>query len=177
MEGMVGDCIIFILMVNNVGFSCVIGVIVSEEIVSGFSFIEIDFVDGSFDLVSGIWNIGDIVVGEIVLLIFMVEFNVNGNFCNEVFVFIVNEMDVDFELGNEVDIDGDGEIVDDLDDEDDGDGICIEVFCQVLVMIILQSECNDNGILINLNDDFIIVMIQVDGINVLDSWVVNVWGE
>ncbi|MEL6660735.1 MAG: SdrD B-like domain-containing protein, partial [Bacteroidota bacterium] len=48
--------------------------------------------------------------------------------------------------------------------------------CQVEVTILEQSECNDNGTPTNPNDDFITVIIQVDGVNVSDTWEANVRG-
>jgi uncharacterized repeat protein (TIGR01451 family) len=165
-----GDPVTFTLTLNNAGPSTATGITISEQIPSGFIFNGSTASGGSYDPANGVWTVNSLAAGETVTLNIEVTVAANGEYCNEAFVATANEFDVDSTPGNGVDTDGDGQTEDDPGDEDDGDAVCIEVPCQVILTLVQQTECNDNGTPTDPNDDFINVTILVEGINTSAGW-------
>lgn len=92
-------------------------------------------------------------------------------------MIVVNEDDVDFILDNGVDIDNDGDFEDDFGDEDDGDGVVVDVDCDLIGEVVVVC-CDDNGILFDFIDDIFYVDFSIIGFGVGISvgWIVIVDG-
>ena len=167
-EATAGDPVSFTITIRNAGPSSATGVSVSEVIPSGFIFEGSLASLGSYNPANGIWTVGILATNGTATLTIDVTVAANGDFCNEAFVATANEQDVDSTSGNGADTNGNGE--DDSLDEDDGDVTCIEIPCQVIIAVLDESGCNDNGTPTNPNDDFVNVTLNVTGINVSDTY-------
>src|SRR5690606_36109709 len=86
-----------------------------------------------------------------------------------------NEDDADSTPGNGVDTDGDGNVADDPGDEDDGDGVIIDVNCQISAQV-SNIVCSDNGTRSNSNDDTYTFSLLVSGFGAGSGWVDNANG-
>ncbi|OQY42126.1 MAG: hypothetical protein B6242_16510, partial [Anaerolineaceae bacterium 4572_78] len=87
----VGDQIIFTLVVNNNGPSDASGVVVTEHLPSGYTYVS-DDANGDFDPSSGLWTIGDLVNGASEVLNITVIVNASGDYTNTASV-TANEID------------------------------------------------------------------------------------
>jgi uncharacterized repeat protein (TIGR01451 family) len=130
----VGDNVTFTITVFNQGPSDATGVIVEDQLPSGFDFISAS--SGAYSNTTGEWNIGDLAAGASATLTITVEVLGNTDWCNEAQVIAANEDDIDSTPGNGVDTDGDGIIQNDAGDEDDGDGRCVAPVPQVDISLV-----------------------------------------
>ena len=116
----VGDDITFTLELTNQGPSDATGVVVTDQLPSGFTFVSSN---GNYNSATGAWNVGDLAVGQTVYLDITVNVLASGDWVNLAEVTAANEDDIDSTPNNGVDTDGDGIVQDDPQDEDDGDGL------------------------------------------------------
>ncbi|MDZ4682322.1 MAG: SdrD B-like domain-containing protein [Saprospiraceae bacterium] len=119
----VGEVINFTVSVFNRGPSTATGVIVTDQLPSGYNYVS--HAGGSYNPVNGQWNIGTLAVNQTVTLTIAVSVNATGVFLNLAEVTNANEDDIDSTPDNGVDTDGDMQYIDDSGDEDDGDGAII----------------------------------------------------
>ena len=160
-----GDQIVFTVEVNNNGPSNATGVVVNDLLQSGFTYV--NHIGGDYDPVSGIWNIGDLAVGETVALDMIVTVNETGSYDNCAEIVAANEDDIDSTPGNGIDTDGDGETIDDDGDEDDGDCEEVAVECNV-VATLLSVDCVINDPF-DPNDDSFTFTFTVTGSGIGNS--------
>ncbi|MCG8326227.1 MAG: T9SS type A sorting domain-containing protein [Chitinophagales bacterium] len=118
-----GSDITFTLELTNQGPNNATGVVVTDQLPAGFTFVS---TTGSYDNVSGEWTVGNLAVGETVTVDITVTVNEDGPYVNLAEVTAANEDDIDSTPNNGVDTDGDTVVDDDPDDEDDGDGVTVE---------------------------------------------------
>ncbi len=119
----VGQIITFTIMVRNDGPETTLGVDILAKLPAGYEFVGAEATgEGSYDAVSGIWSAGGIGFGatDRLRLQARVIRTTDLHFLAE--VVSSESMDPDSIPNNGVDTDGDGNTVDDPDDEDDGDG-------------------------------------------------------
>jgi uncharacterized repeat protein (TIGR01451 family) len=114
----VGQNVTFTVVVSNQGPSDASGVVVTDQLPSGYTFVS---ATGNYDDITGEWTIGDLAVGASATLTITATVNASGNYLNEAEVTMANEQDIDSTPDNGVDTDGDGDKTDDPGDEDDGD--------------------------------------------------------
>jgi len=121
-----GDQVIFSVQVSNSGPQNATGLTVLDQLPSCYTYLSDN--QGTYDPVSGIWDIGTLPVGQTVLLQIFATINCDTDITNVAEVYTQNETDTDSTPGNGADTDGDGDIgpsdpdgSQDPDDEDDGD--------------------------------------------------------
>ena len=164
----VGDQITFTITVANQGPSPATGVLVEDQLPSGFTYSTHS--GGAYNPGNGIWTIGTLAAGQSVTLTITVTVNPNGDYVNLAQVVDANENDIDSNVDNGVDTDGDGNVQDDPGDEDDGDGVVIDVLCEIMVQV-SNIVCNDNGTRSNPNDDTYTFSVLVTGTGTGSGWV------
>jgi len=89
-----GDEITFTITVTNHGPADATGVVVNDQILSGFSYDSHSATDGTFDPVTGMWTIGDLDLNDSATLDITVTVNSDGDYRNMVSVS-ANEFDID----------------------------------------------------------------------------------
>ena len=97
----VGDTITFTLTVTNDGLSDATGVVVSDVLPSGFTFVSDDSA-GTYSPATGLWNIGTILGGDIAVLNLTVQVNPTGDYTNIAEVIASIERDPDSTPGNNI---------------------------------------------------------------------------
>ncbi|MBK8705142.1 MAG: DUF11 domain-containing protein [Saprospiraceae bacterium] len=120
----VGQNIVFTIVVTNQGPAPATGVIVTDQIPSGYDYVSHS--GGTYNPATGEWNIGNLGVGQSTTLLITAQVNAAGVYVNLAEVTFANEEDVDSTPDNGVDTDNDGDVSDDDGDEDDGDGVEVE---------------------------------------------------
>ena len=148
--GFVGDIVTFTIVLTNQGPSNATGVVVTDNLPSGFEFVS---TAGDYDPITGEWAVGDLSTGQTVILDIEAEIVSGDNYTNLAEVTDVNEEDLDSTPDNGVDTDGDGNVEDDAGDEDDGDGASVDVIC-IIDGTLLDVRCDDNGTLDESDDLF-----------------------
>ncbi|MCF6213785.1 MAG: gliding motility-associated C-terminal domain-containing protein, partial [Flavobacteriaceae bacterium] len=95
-----GDEIVFEIVVRNDGFSEATGVAVTDLIQSGFSFVSATVTQGTYDEMSGIWNIGSILSGGSTTLRITVSVLGIGDWSNDAAVTAADQQDIDSIVNN-----------------------------------------------------------------------------
>jgi len=145
----VGDQVIFTVEVSNRGPSTATGVVVTDQLPSGYSYFTHSFTQGTgYDAGTGIWLVGTLPAGQSATLTLTATVNATGNYLNLAEVTNANEDDVDSTPDNGVDTDGDGDSIDDDGDEDDGDGATVTPEA----LIDLELEKSVSNVLVNAGD-------------------------
>ncbi|MCW5517435.1 HYR domain-containing protein [Muriicola sp. Z0-33] len=122
----VGDKINFTFTLTNKGPGSATGVTVKSLFPNGYSATGAGVVNGGTYHFAprGEWEFGNpILPGTTATLTLEVIVNPSGDYLHLAEVIALNEFDIDSSPGNGVDTDGDNNVVDDPDDEDDGDGV------------------------------------------------------
>lgn len=117
-----GDTVTFTIEVSNNGPGPATGVRVMDRLPSGYEFVSARTTAGNYEQSSGIWNIGRLGNGISVALTLIAKVQVSGNHLNTAEIIASNMLDADSVPNNGVDTDKDGNVMDDPQDEDDGDG-------------------------------------------------------
>ncbi|MCO6488812.1 MAG: DUF11 domain-containing protein, partial [Phaeodactylibacter sp.] len=156
-----GASVTFTIQLTNQGPSTATGVVVQDLLSGGLTYTSHSG-PGSYNPVTGLWNVGTLPAGQSVSLMIttVVESEVAINLAE---VVQVNEDDADSTPGNGVDTDADGNVQDDPGDEDDGDGVVIEVACDIAAQV-SNVQCDDNGTPSNPNDDTYTFQLLVTGV-------------
>ncbi|WP_293565334.1 T9SS type A sorting domain-containing protein [Phaeodactylibacter sp.] len=123
----IGEEITFTIEVVNQGPSTATGVVVEDKLPSGYIYTGSSADQGDYNENTGLWNIGTLPAGEMVTLLITAEVKFGGNHLNLAEVVDANEDDIDSTPDNGVDTDGDNNVQNDPDDEDDGDGVPVNV--------------------------------------------------
>ena len=123
----IGDMITFTIDVVNQGPDDATGVVVTDQLPSGYTYESHSTADGTYDEITGLWDIGNLTVGSTATLTITATVLGTGNHINLAEVTSMNGTDTDSSVANGVDTDGDGLVEDDPDDEDDGDGVVVSV--------------------------------------------------
>ncbi|MCB9296620.1 MAG: DUF11 domain-containing protein [Lewinellaceae bacterium] len=118
----VGSTVTFTVVLSNQGPSTATGVVVTDQLPGGYTYVSSTASQGTYTSGTGAWNVGTLTAGQSVTLAITATVNVSGSYLNLAEVTAQNEPDVDSTPGNGVDTDGDGDSTDDPGDEDDGDG-------------------------------------------------------
>ncbi|MCB0597952.1 MAG: DUF11 domain-containing protein, partial [Phaeodactylibacter sp.] len=118
----VGSNVAFTVVLTNQGPSTATGVAVADQLPSGYTYVSHTTSQGSYVSSTGAWTVGTLTAGQSVTLTLTATVNATGDYMNLAEVTAQNEPDVDSNPNNGVDTDGDGSVVDDPGDEDDGDG-------------------------------------------------------
>jgi uncharacterized repeat protein (TIGR01451 family) len=113
-------------------------VIVTDQLPSGYTYVT---ASGGYNPLTGQWNVGTLTAGQSKTLTITAEVNASGNYLNLAQVTAQNEDDVDSTPNNGVDTDGDGNVIDDPGDEDDGDAA--EVQPNPLVDLALEKSVDN----------------------------------
>ncbi len=116
----IGDNITFTVTLTNKGPSTATGVIVTDQLPSGYTYVS--HTGGTYNPANGQWNVGTLGLNQTVTLQITVSVNPTGVYLNLAEVTNANEDDIDSTPNNGVDTDGDLDYTDDDGDEDDGDG-------------------------------------------------------
>ncbi len=127
-----GDQVTFTINVQNTGPDDATGVEVTDLLPSGFLYDSHVTMSGTYNSGSGAWNIGTVTVGQTVTLTITATVNGSGDFTNLAEVTNANGQDDDSDVNNGVDTDGDSMVEDDPGDEDDGDGVVVNI-CSLTV--------------------------------------------
>ncbi|MBL4745879.1 MAG: DUF11 domain-containing protein, partial [Flavobacteriaceae bacterium] len=98
----VGKIITFEIRIDNDGPNNATGVQVTDLLPSGFNFTNYSLSSGTYDPLSGLWNIGNINVGDSKILLIDVEVLATGDFTNCAAVTQANETDIDSSPNNNV---------------------------------------------------------------------------
>lgn len=117
-----GQEITFTIRVINGGPDTTLDVEVFSPLPSGYDFLSYDANNGSYNLATGIWNIGGMGFGINAILKITAIAKNTGEHVFLAEVLASDLLDYDSVPNNGVDTDGDGNAFDDPDDEDDGDG-------------------------------------------------------
>ena len=121
----VGSTIIYTITLTNQGPSSGSGVVVTDQLPSGLSFVSSD-AGNDYNSNTGEWAVGTIGIGETLTLNITALVEPDGDYVNLAEVTSANEEDVDSTPGNGVDTNNNGNVSDDPGDEDDGDGAIID---------------------------------------------------
>ncbi|MBX2870912.1 MAG: DUF11 domain-containing protein [Saprospiraceae bacterium] len=173
-----GEEVTFTVELTNQGPSTANGVEVTDQLEDGFIYLSHNASVGTYDPISGEWEVGTLLAGETVTLDIRVEVNVAGNYFNLAEVTDADEEDSDSTPGNGVDTDGDGDFTDDFGDEDDGDGVIVDVDCDMIGNV-ANIYCDDSGTPLDPDDDvfFVEVVAQGFGTGTSPGWRAEVDGE
>jgi uncharacterized repeat protein (TIGR01451 family) len=119
----IGQTVTFTVEVTNNGPSMARGVLVMDKLPAGYRFVSADPGLGTtYNYASGVWTIGSLGNGVSTVLSINAEVITTLNLTNLAEVMKSDLLDHDSVPNNGVDTDGDGNVIDDPDDEDDGDG-------------------------------------------------------
>ena len=118
----IGEVVTFTIRVQNNGPRNSLNVDVLDRLPSGFEFVNATATMGGYDQVSGIWSMGPIGVGVTGTLRIEARVKIGGDYLNLAEIIASEQMDPNSIPNNGVDTDKDGNVVDDPQDEDDGDG-------------------------------------------------------
>jgi uncharacterized repeat protein (TIGR01451 family) len=123
----VGEVVTFEIEVVNQGPSTATGVVVEDQLPSGYIYASSSTDQGSYNSNTGIWTIGTLPVDATVTLFIDAEVQFGGEHLNIAEVTEANEDDIDSVPDNGADTDGDSNVQNDSGDEDDGDGVPVKV--------------------------------------------------
>ncbi|MCB0598733.1 MAG: DUF11 domain-containing protein, partial [Phaeodactylibacter sp.] len=139
----VGSNVAFTVTLTNQGPSTATGVAVTDQLPSGYAYAGFAASQGTYNNGTGAWNVGTLAAGGSATLTITATVNATGDYMNLAEVTAQNEPDVDSAPNNGVDTDGDGSVVDDPGDEDDGDGQ--DVAPNALVDLELEKSVNNTA--------------------------------
>lgn len=122
----IGAVLNFTIEISNKGPGNANNMEVLANLPVGYTFIDATVTSGTYDNLSGVWLIKQLASGENTLLRVSARLLNYESSLYLAEIMICDEEDPDSSYGNGVDTDGDGNVVDDPDDEDDGDGQNIE---------------------------------------------------
>ncbi|WP_457618188.1 T9SS type B sorting domain-containing protein, partial [Lutibacter sp.] len=103
----VGDIITFEIRVDNEGPTEATGVQVTDIIPSGYDFVNYSSSIGTYNPITGIWDIGFIEIGNTAVLLIDVVVLDNGDYINCAEITRANETDLDSTPGNGLEIEDD----------------------------------------------------------------------
>ena len=118
----IGETVVFTILLTNDGPDMATGITVRDQLPSGFELLEANSTLGVFAPATGIWTLGGIPANGNAQLTLRTKVTDGGNYLNLAEVTASGLLDYDSTPGNGVDTDGDGAVMDDPNDEDDGDG-------------------------------------------------------
>ena len=118
----IGATVTFTIAVTNHGPDPTRGVQVLDRLPEGYEFTSARTTAGIYDPSNGIWNIDRLSVNSNVILTIIAKVKRETDLTNLAEVIASDEIDYDSPHNNGVDTDQDGNVVDDPQDEDDGDG-------------------------------------------------------
>lgn len=95
----VGSTVTFSLILTNDGLSDATGVVVSDDLPSGYTYVSDDS-GGTYSSANGLWNVGTIANGSSVALNIATQVNASGNYTNTAEVIAVIQSDPDSTPGN-----------------------------------------------------------------------------
>jgi len=116
------EIVTFTIEVSNDGPESTTGVQVSDRLPAGYEFVSARTTAGIYDQSRGIWNIDRLGNGNRVVLTIIAKVKRAIDLMNLAEIISNDLLDYDSVANNGVDTDRDGNIVDDVQDEDDGDG-------------------------------------------------------
>jgi uncharacterized repeat protein (TIGR01451 family) len=97
----VGSNVVFTLVVTNNGPGNATGVIVSDQLASGFTFVSDDGLSAlTYNENTGTWTIGNLPAGSSATLNITAQVNATGSYTNYAQVLSANELDIDSSPGN-----------------------------------------------------------------------------
>jgi uncharacterized repeat protein (TIGR01451 family)/gliding motility-associated-like protein len=96
---LVGDNVEFTITVSNAGPSDATGIVVTDLLPNGFTFVS-DDAAGNYDAATGIWTIGNITTGSDAILRIIATVNPSGNYINIAEVSAADNHDPDSTPGN-----------------------------------------------------------------------------
>jgi uncharacterized repeat protein (TIGR01451 family) len=97
-----GQNVTFTVGLSNAGPDAASGVIVTDQLPAGLTFVSSTATVGGYDSTTGRWNVGDVPVGSTPSLSIVAQFTGNGSLTNIAQVTAANETDVDSTPGNSV---------------------------------------------------------------------------
>ncbi|MCB0593029.1 MAG: DUF11 domain-containing protein, partial [Phaeodactylibacter sp.] len=168
----VGDNVTFTVVLTNQGPSTATGVSVGDQLPSGYTYVSNTTSQGSYNSGTGAWTVGTLTAGQSVTLTLTATVNAAGDYMNLAEVTAQNEPDIDSNPNNGVDTDGDGAVVDDPGDEDDGDGQ--DVVPGAVVDLELEKSVNNTTPTVGDNVTFTVVLTNqgpstATGVSVTDQ--------
>ena len=78
----VGNNVVFTIIASNNGISDATGVVVNDVLPNGFNYISHTATIGTYNVNTGIWNIGNMAVGQVYVFTVTAQVNTNGNYTN-----------------------------------------------------------------------------------------------
>ena len=94
MTPFMGEDVIFTITANNVGNTDATGVQVEDILQSGYTYISSTMTTGTYNAVSGVWDIGDLDIGSSETLTITANVNQTGDYTNTATISI-NEVEID----------------------------------------------------------------------------------
>ena len=167
-----GDEITFYLEITNNGPGGATGVMLEDDLPAGFA--DVNNITHGGILADGKVRWTDISIAPNQTIV--VSFNatvVNGNYINLAEITSANEEDTDSTPNNGVDTNGDGNVEDDPDDEDDGDGVVVQPFPCEISANVSNVRCDANGTPTEGGDDVFYFDVAVNGLSVGGGWTAN----
>ena len=117
----IGDPILFNVNVKNKGEDAVQGVEVKIELKSGLEFTSVSPKDSDYNPTTGIWKIGEVVPNKAKVLGVIAKYAKKDDAILIAEISASGSKDPDSTPGNGVDTNGNGILINDKGDEDDGD--------------------------------------------------------
>ena len=95
LEPVVGSNVNFTINLSNEGLSTATGVQVVDLLPSGYNFVSATTTIGTYDELTGLWNVGTVLIGNIETLVVIANVKAHGIWLNVAEVTAVNEFDID----------------------------------------------------------------------------------
>ena len=167
----IGDVVKFTIQVTNFGPGFATGVEVKDYLPNGLSNPTAISNGGTFNGSEVIWADLTFDEGQVIDLTFEATVVPGSDYINLSEVTKMDQPDIDSSPGNGVDTDNDGNVADDPDDEDDGDGVVLNPEACDLAVTISNVVCDNNGTVADPDDDTFTFTIFVEGTSTSDEWV------
>lgn len=166
----IGEVVDFTITIDNYGPGGASGFSIQDVLPPGLTNVTAISNGGTLIGNTIIWQGLALEVGETIQLTYKATVGLAFNYTNLASVSSSNEEDVDSTPGNAVDTDQDGNVSDDPDDEDDGDGVVLVPQACGIEAAVTNILCDDNGTPVHPEDDRFTFVLTVTGANNSQSW-------
>lgn len=173
LEPSIGQVVNFDIVITNKGPGVASGITIEDRLPDGLTNISAisngGILNGDLITWSGI-TLGE---GETLALSYRARVGLGLSYTNLAEVTTMDQQDIDSNPGNGVDTDGDGNVVDDPGDEDDGDAVVLTPIPCSMGVSVTNVVCNDNGTPVDPSDDTFTFQVMVNATNASNGWIAN----